>query len=228
MVYYATLVDNGGHYKYIENLLSEIRTGRSRIEIGSELPTDEVSSTIFKHEGDAENKNDKSDVSDESDMEISNFMEQCVIDDVPHKSISSSSDMNEHYFSGSNTEDSKSLESTVALAAETFTFLFSKRKSPTDPMYDSDSTLIEKREKGTHTRTQSIASDLQVEVSETGSPAYTITGNNSPTSFDGETDTDEVQGVRVSHSLENLETHPLHEVPHGNTKVSYIYLYCLK
>lgn len=176
----------------------------------------------IKHEEDIITKNNMIDIKGEKEMERSRGMESILsnkrevdmetdlTEDSSDESNSFSSDEeNEHIINAYRAEVSENVESNPA----EMSLSSSVAEPESEPSYDSSPSANDKNRreeckffagKGfSHTPANSIASDLEVEVSEVGSPPLTVDGTISPT--DGESMTyDEETEKEITSSSEEM------------------------
>ncbi|KAL5580802.1 hypothetical protein UlMin_013244 [Ulmus minor] len=181
---------SGDHDRLIEQLLLEVRGNQSHIDrtpATAEESTEEENTETNTYTNDSNNTND---------IITANRMESI-------SSTITEVDLDPPATEDSNDESTSSSSSEVANRSDVSNKLFSHSvPNMFDPLYEASTPTgnnkngMEERmfyvDKTTiHTPTFSIASDLQVEVSEVGSPPLTVNGNNSPNdgeslSYDGE------------------------------------------
>ncbi|KAG6631288.1 hypothetical protein CIPAW_13G080900 [Carya illinoinensis] len=180
----------GDHDQRMEQLLlhkEDIHGNPDLVETGAEAPNQIINSVEITHEEDKNTKNDPNDIKGEEEMERSHGMESLSSSDESNSL--SSSEENEQNFNAyvagvlEDVESNPAQKSTSCLLVE-----------PENDPFDCSLSANEMNRRGDqrffagqcsyHTSNCSIASDLQVEVSEVGSPPLTVDGSNSAT--DGE------------------------------------------
>ncbi|XP_035541013.1 uncharacterized protein LOC108979207 isoform X1 [Juglans regia] len=179
----------GDHVQRMEQLLhkEDIHGTPGLVEIGAEAPNQIINSVEITNEEDINTKNDPNDIKGEEEMERSHGMESLSSSDESN-SLSSSIENEQNfnaYVAGvlEDVESNPAQKSTSCLVVE-----------PENDPFDSSPSANEMNRRGDRglfvgqcsyqTSNCSIASDLQVEVSEVGSPPLTVDGSNSAT--DGE------------------------------------------
>lgn len=236
------------------------------IESGLDFPTRAIDSKVSKDEGNREFITDMIDVVKDKTLKGTDnptesmfarsevHLEPHVIEDSNDdsgSSSSSSSGTTENNFNSSKAGIPKPREGYAARSS--FACLSPKNFPSKESLnYDSipnandksrmDDRFFYNHKAPCHTSTYSIASDLQVEVSESGSPPGTVNENNSPTDTDSLTsfgeaekyqsmslehkafdDTrqgmEEVRGIEDSHSSNKLSTENLEEPVHVTKKL---------
>ncbi|CAB4282310.1 unnamed protein product [Prunus armeniaca] len=194
---------SGKHDDVIEALLSKVRD-RSEIdsnpdiaENGIESSSVQATSSVKPKDGGSGEPQSAIDIKGE--MKIENIsegqMEQQITDDSndDESSSTSYSEEDDHTFNASTSgpPPQNALSKVRHVPPKPLTCSVPKSKTVKEALYESSPSANERSrfedrlfyaERGTcHTPTYSIASDLQVEVSELGSPPLTIDGANSPT-----------------------------------------------